>query len=278
MRATMEINASKSEWRNAAACANNLSELELTLGDVAGAMGAAEQAVTYADRSGDASWKMGNRTTHADALHQAGRRAEAEAEARFREAEQMQAEWQPDYPLLYSVQGFRYCDLLLTEAERGAWEAIQNGESETQNSELENTCRVVSERAAKTLNWAERNNLSLLTIALEHLTLGRAALYGSVFASRSRRDESAQSSLGLSAEEHRGLTSVAAQLDAAVDGLRRAGQLIWNDLLSNLHGRAPAVGTRPASDRLRHPVGDARIGARAAKTTDDRGRFDDESR
>ena len=234
MRATMEINASKSEWRNAAACANNLSELELTLGDVAGAMGAAEQAVTYADRSGDASWKMGNRTTHADALHQAGRRAEAEA--RFREAEQMQAEWQPDYPLLYSVQGFRYCDLLLTEAERGAWEAIQNGESETQNSELENTCRVVSERAAKTLNWAERNNLSLLTIALEHLTLGRAALYGSVFASRSRRDESAQSSLGLSAEEHRGLTSVAAQLDAAVDGLRRAGQL--DDLPRGLLTRA----------------------------------------
>ena len=41
--------------------------------------------------------------THADALHQAGRRAEAEA--RFREAEQMQAERQPDYPLLYSLVG-----------------------------------------------------------------------------------------------------------------------------------------------------------------------------
>ena len=51
--------------------------------------------------------RMIKRTTHADALHQAGRRAEAEA--RFREAEQMQAERQPDYPLLYSVQGFRYC-------------------------------------------------------------------------------------------------------------------------------------------------------------------------
>ena len=59
-----------------------------------------------------------SRTTHADALHQAGRRDEAEA--RFREAEQMQAERQPDYPLLYSLWGFRYCDLLLTEAERAA--------------------------------------------------------------------------------------------------------------------------------------------------------------
>ncbi len=69
--------------------AGNLSELELTLGEVAGAVGDAEQSVTYADRSGDAFQRMSTRTTHADALHQAGRRAEAET--RFREAEQMQA-------------------------------------------------------------------------------------------------------------------------------------------------------------------------------------------
>ena len=36
----------------------------------------------------------------------------------------MQAESQPDYPLLYSLQGFRYCDLLLAEAERAAWQVI----------------------------------------------------------------------------------------------------------------------------------------------------------
>ena len=77
--------------------------------------------MTYADRSGDAFQRMAMRTTHADALHQAGRRAEAEA--RFREAEQMQAERQPDYPLLYSLQGFRYCDLLLAAAERAAWQS-----------------------------------------------------------------------------------------------------------------------------------------------------------
>ena len=97
----------------AAIRASNLSELELTLGEVAGAVGDAEQSVTYADRSGDAdAWMSNARTNHAaDALHQAGRRAEAER--RFREAEQMQAERQPEYPLLYSLQGFRYCDLLL---------------------------------------------------------------------------------------------------------------------------------------------------------------------
>ena len=221
MRAGLDMGVKAEAWAEAGLRASNLSQLELTLGDVAGAVGAAEQAVTHADRSGDAFQRMSKRTTHADALHQAGRRAEAQA--RFREAEQMQAERQPDYPLPYSFQGFLHCDLLLTDAERGAWEALQNSESDTQNSELENTCHVVSERAAQTLKWVTTQDW-LLDIALDHLTLGRAALYGLVFASRSRRDESAQSSLRLSAEERRGLTSAAAQLDAAVDGLRRAGQ------------------------------------------------------
>ena len=62
---------------------------------------------------------MGKRTTLADARHQSG--ARADALALFREAEAMQAKQQPEYPLLYSVQGFRYCDLLLGDVERMAW-------------------------------------------------------------------------------------------------------------------------------------------------------------
>ena len=96
----------------------------MTLNAVAGAVGDAEQSVTYADRSGDAFQRMSTRTAHADALHQAGRRAEAET--RFREAEQMQAERQPNYPLLYSLPGFRYCDLLLAPPERAAWQCSRH--------------------------------------------------------------------------------------------------------------------------------------------------------
>jgi hypothetical protein len=33
----------------------------------------------------------------------------------------MQAEWQPEYLLLYSLPGFRYCDLLLAGAAQAAW-------------------------------------------------------------------------------------------------------------------------------------------------------------
>jgi tetratricopeptide (TPR) repeat protein len=251
MRAGLEVRVKQEVWKSAAINASNLSELELTLGEVAGAVGDAEQSVTYADRSGDAFNRMLNRTTLADALHLAGRRAEAEA--RFREAEQMQAERQPHYPLLYSLQGFRYCDLLLVEAERTAWEgmlrmsrsvlaaqsrsecsgrdarghpgigdtafarpsdmekpqadaggvsAVGRGTESTapakavspplqgsatavqdaaapDDSDLANKLRAVSERAAQTLKIAERSHW-LLDIALDHLTLGRSALYTAI--------------------------------------------------------------------------------------------------
>ncbi len=84
-----------------------MSELELTLGDVAMAVADAEQSVAHADRSGDAFWRMASRAKVADALHQAGRRPEASE--RFREAEVLQAEWQPAYPLLYALGGFQAC-------------------------------------------------------------------------------------------------------------------------------------------------------------------------
>ena len=219
MRAGLEMDVKQENWRAAVIRAGNLSELELTLGDVAGAVGDAEQSVTYADRSENAFQRMGKRTTHADALHQAGRGDKAEA--RFREAEQLQAELEPDCPLLYSLPGFRYCDLLLTEAEREAGKT----EGEWKKDEGFARCRAVAERAAQTLKWAEQNKLSLLTIALDHLTLGHAALYAAILESRSRQRELAQLSPPPTSEEsQRGFTTAATELGRAVSGLRRAGQ------------------------------------------------------
>ena len=219
MRAGLEMGVDRKDWKTAAARASNLSDLELTLGEVAGAVGDAEQSVTYADRSDDAFLKMGFRTTHAGALHQADRRDEAEA--RFREAEQMQAERQPANPLLYSLAGFQYCDLLLSEAEREAWKA----ERELTKEEGLTLCRAVAERAAQTLDWWTNDfkNASLLDIALDHLTLGRAALYAAILESRSHQREPAQPSPPTSDESHRGFTSAATELNHAVSGLRRAG-------------------------------------------------------
>ncbi len=118
MRAALQRRLNQKVWKSAAIIAGNLSELELTLGDINRAIANTEQAVTYADRSGEEFEKMSTRTTHADALHQAGRRDEAEA--LFRDAERRQAKRQPEYPLLYSLGSSRYCDLLLSEAERAA--------------------------------------------------------------------------------------------------------------------------------------------------------------
>ncbi|MGB0066675.1 MAG: hypothetical protein WBQ11_01410, partial [Isosphaeraceae bacterium] len=50
---------------------------EVTLGRLADAVADARQSITHADHSGDASTRMANRTTAADAEHHSGRRAEA---------------------------------------------------------------------------------------------------------------------------------------------------------------------------------------------------------
>jgi tetratricopeptide (TPR) repeat protein len=138
-------------WENAAQSAGNLSELYLTIGDIALALEYANQSVDLADSSGDAFKRLDMRTALADALHQAGR--QSEAESLFREAVELQKEDQPEYPLMYSVGGFRYCDLLLSQ---GKYQEVLN-------------------RAEQTLEWA-RTQRVLLDIALDHLTLGRAHL------------------------------------------------------------------------------------------------------
>jgi tetratricopeptide (TPR) repeat protein len=204
MREALDRAIEREDWNSAAVRASNLSELELTLGELVAAAAEAARAVDYADRSGDAFQRLSKRTTHADALHEAGRRNEAEA--RFEEAERMQAEHQPEHPLLYSLGGFRFCDLLLAEAERAAWQRTL-GRTTAAVSPLCATCHAVSERAATTIKPAESNNW-LLDIALDHLTLGRAALYAAIL------DSSGSD-----------LPSSRAESDTAVSDLRSAGTL-----------------------------------------------------
>ena len=256
MRAGLEMAIKQDDWQNASRAAGNLSELELTLGEVAGALRDAEQAVSYAERSGDGVLKMLMRTTLADARYQAGRRAEAEA--LFQEAERMQAERQPGYPLLYSLRGFRYCDLLLGEAERAAGAVLWAGTplavagpghagparpSASASGDPAEACRAVAARAAQTLEWATNANTSLLDIALEHLSLGRAALYAVVLAGPGAGGAggplppaAATSSPPLDRE------SAARELEAAVAGLRSAGRqdYLSRALLSRAWQRALA--------------------------------------
>ena len=105
-----------------------------------------------ADKSGDAFERMSDRAALADALHQAGELAAARES--FVEAEKLQQEMQAGYPQLYSLQGFRYCDLLLA---MGEWEEVL-------------------ERVGKTLEWVTNASQDILSPSLDKLSLGRACL------------------------------------------------------------------------------------------------------
>jgi hypothetical protein len=224
LRATVALMKRSEHWLNSAIAASNLSELELTLGEVAKAVGDAEQSVTYADRSGDAFWRKVSRVQRGNMLHQAGHRGDAEP--LFGEAEQMQKEEQPDLPLLYSLQGFLYCDLLLGAPERAAWQWFvvppsggiggkeKPPEGGTKNEGVLASCRAVFQRAVQTLKIAERKNW-LLDIALAHLTLGLAALYEAIL---ERGNHIPSRDL-----EEKKRRDAATTLDLAVAGLRRAG-------------------------------------------------------
>ncbi len=87
------------------------------------------------------------------------------------------------------------------------------------------SCRAVSQRAAQTLKIGVRDEI-LLEIALDHLTLGRAALYAAIFGAPVSDPASASSSqrAGPEVGAPDALQTARHELDAAVAGFRRAGQ------------------------------------------------------
>jgi tetratricopeptide (TPR) repeat protein len=154
MQVGAEAAVTSENWKNAADGYGNLGELRLTLGDIQEAVAAARQSVDFADRSGDWTGRVATRATLADALHQSG--DIDEATRLFAEAERLQAESDPEHPILYSLRCYRYCDLLLGQGQ--ATEVLR--------------------RASQTLRWGGRQR-SLLDTGLDHLSLGRAHPAGS---------------------------------------------------------------------------------------------------
>jgi hypothetical protein len=201
MRAGLKMYADSSDWRNAAIAASNLSQTELLFGAVAAAVADAQHSVEYADRSGDEFQIVVNRTTHADALHAAGR--PDEAALLFADAEQRQQKQQPGYPRLYSLRGYQYCDLLLSQGEPAA----------------------ARHRATKVLEWEVESD-SLLDRGLVRLTLARADLALASNAAAGQPPTAAPA-------DGRAL---AAAFDHAVEGLRTSGQN--DDLPRGLLARA----------------------------------------
>lgn len=91
--------------------ARHRSEVHLLLGNLDRALESAEEGVRLADESGDAYQRYAERAVQGAALHHLGRFDQALTA--FEQAEAILRHSHPDMPVLYSLWGFRYVDLLL---------------------------------------------------------------------------------------------------------------------------------------------------------------------
>ena len=188
MRATLRTYEGPQYSRILAGLAINLSEVELVAGEVASAIATARDSVARTDQIGDPHFSMLSRATLTYALVAAG--DAAKGESLFAEAERRQKECEPECPWLYSLRGYEYSDLLLSQGDAVA----------------------ARERAATNLE-RYRQNYSLLSVALDTLTLGRANF---LMALTDAADPTSAKVAGDGAR---------AKLDEAVEVLRRAGQM-----------------------------------------------------
>ncbi len=199
IQAGLEMEVRRRDWTEAARRATNLSEVLLAVGDIERALESSSACTEFSDRGEDVTLRSALRTTRADILHQAGRLDEAAI--LFADAERIQRLWNPAFPILYSLWGFRFCEFLLGDVER---KASQKGITENSTGILK-VVREVELRAAQTLGWVVPQNW-LLDVALDHLTLGRAALYQSILLDTDP-------------------ATAKPEIESALDGLRRAGIL-----------------------------------------------------
>ncbi len=150
-QAVLNYYKAKRNWKQVAVAAGHLSQVSLLLGDIPAALSQAQLGVKQAIRSRDKFQQLVMRAAEAAALHQAGRLTEAGQI--YTEVEARQRYLQPHLPFLYSLRGYQYCDLLLSQ---GNFEEVK-------------------QRAGQTLELARTNDWPLY-VALDQLSLGRAGL------------------------------------------------------------------------------------------------------
>lgn len=238
LAAGLEMRIARESWANAARTAGNLSDLQGTLGALAEAEATARRGVELADKSEDGFLREALRTDLAAALHRAGDRDGAAA--LFVEAEALQRERKPQEPYLHSLPGYRYCDLLLERGEVAAvrerasfssgvvtWllnlalDTLTLGRADWVAFALRCAPRPLgvmpglapSPRPSPPLSGGEGATAAPPLFPLHPLAGGEGWVTGAV-----------EPGPAPTAEEKSLLASARRHLDAAVDGLRRAGQ------------------------------------------------------
>ena len=179
MRAGQSMAIKDGNLEGAAARASNVSDLELSLGQIEPAIRDAERSIAFSDRTDDEHQRIVSRVALARALHQADE--SNKALALFSEAEEIQKDYTPHSPLLYGLVGFQYSDLLLEAVERAAWSKTMDfvGHGIDFKTHDLDVLNAVEGRAMQTLKISVSNGW-LLPIALDHLTIGRVGLYSKV--------------------------------------------------------------------------------------------------
>lgn len=179
------------EWRWAALDSSNMSEHLRKLGNLSSAMYRAEQSVELADRDDDDFTRLTTRATlattlidvEATVLSNLGESCSCPqhsnfhslAHSAFREAEALQGKMQPQYPKLYSIGSYLYCELLLKELAIRIQQWTDN--CGVSLAELQAEIEAVRNRAETTLKWAENmEGAPILDFALHHLILGQTRL------------------------------------------------------------------------------------------------------
>lgn len=148
LRAALAVYDENKIQPNLTIAATNLSETEMMVGQLDQALVTSALTV-MADKTVALTYRIGPRGIRGAVLHAKGDFAGAQRV--FKQAEDLQRAFQPAYPLLYSLQGFYFCDLLLTG---GGYDAV-------------------IERIQSTLKWSTANGFPR-DIALDELNLVRA--------------------------------------------------------------------------------------------------------
>ncbi len=216
LRVALQMSVEQKDWNGAAIRANNLSELELTLGNIREAVRDAEQSVMYADHCHDGWRRIGCHVAVANAKHQCGRREEVYI--RFSEAENLfKSETNSDWRV--GTWGFFYCEFILAPAECAAWKRINDPTSNSSVPELENVCREVKQQTGKMLEWVTKTNAANFEIALVHLMIGRLALCEAILASGNSETQMNQGESPFA--------PILTETDVVVSTMRRAGTSHW---------------------------------------------------
>ncbi len=114
--ASIEFAISEDRWSDASIAAATLTEILIDLGNLDEAFQSAENCCRFAEKAqGDLFLEAVGKARLATVLHQFNRTAEAEKY--FQEAEALQAKLDKEQPWLSGLQGFRYCDLMLSKGE-----------------------------------------------------------------------------------------------------------------------------------------------------------------